>query len=145
MIAIGRMNRPALIVYGGTIKPGCGEEKKKLDLEDPLFPLANWAETWSTLSNRYEKEMAERDRSSIQPLGREAGSAILVHQSLQRVPVCTIGGVAKMTKLTLPTVAKALDVLVRVGIVREITGKKRHRIYSYDGYMKILSEGTELP
>ncbi len=32
MIAIGRMNRPALIVYGGTIKPGCGEEKKKLDI-----------------------------------------------------------------------------------------------------------------
>ena len=32
MIAIGRTNRPALIVYGGTIKPGCGEEKKKLDI-----------------------------------------------------------------------------------------------------------------
>ena len=32
MIAIGRMNRPALIVYGGTIKAGCGDEKKKLDI-----------------------------------------------------------------------------------------------------------------
>ena len=60
------------------------------------------------------------------------------------MPVCTIQRLAKTTKLTLPTVAKALDVLVQVGIVREITGKKRHRVYSYTGYMTILGEGTEV-
>src|SRR4051794_13301656 len=27
MIAMGRLNRPSLIVYGGTIKPGCRDEK----------------------------------------------------------------------------------------------------------------------
>lgn len=90
-------------------------------------------------------DVAEKDRNRIHDLGREAGSAALVHQILQRVPVCTIPRLAKMTNLTLPTVAKALDVLVKVGIVREITGKKRHRVYSYDGYMNILGEGTEPP
>ena len=62
---------------------------------------------------------------------------------MQRTPVCTIPRLAKKTKLTLPTIAKALDVLAELGIVRETTGKQRHRIYSYDRYMKILSEGTE--
>jgi len=28
MIALGRLNRPALLVYGGTIKPGCYQDKK---------------------------------------------------------------------------------------------------------------------
>src|SRR6266566_4291421 len=27
MIAMGRLNRPALMVYGGTIKPGCRDDK----------------------------------------------------------------------------------------------------------------------
>jgi Fe2+ or Zn2+ uptake regulation protein len=43
----------------------------------------------------------------------------------------------------LPTVLKALDVLEETGIVKEITGKQRHRIYRYDGYIRILNEGTE--
>ena len=88
-------------------------------------------------------EIADRDRDRVQRLGRRAGSAALVHQTLQRMPVCTIPRLAKKTRLTLPTVAKALDVLLEIGAVHEITGKQRHRVYRYDGYMKILSEGTE--
>jgi Fic family protein len=86
---------------------------------------------------------AERDRDRIQRLGRRAGSAALVHETFQRTPVCTIPRLAKKARLTLPTIAKALDVLVELGIAREITGKKRGRVFRYDGYMRILSEGTE--
>lgn len=88
-------------------------------------------------------ELADRDRDRVQRLGRRAGSAAAVHHALQRTPVCTIPRLAKKTKLTLPTIAKALEVLEELRIVRETTGKQRHRIYSYDGYMGILSEGTE--
>ena len=28
-------------------------------------------------------------------------------------------------------------------VVREITGRKRNRVFSYEGYVRILSEGTE--
>jgi Fic family protein len=88
-------------------------------------------------------EVAGSDRERVQQLGRRAGSAAPVHDALQRTPVCTIPRLAKKTKLTLPTIAKALHVLAELGVVREITGKKRHRVYSYDRYLKILSEGTE--
>ncbi|MBI5708743.1 MAG: Fic family protein [Candidatus Eisenbacteria bacterium] len=88
-------------------------------------------------------EVADGDRDRIQRLGRRAGSAPLVHHTLQRNPICTISRLAQKSKLTLPTVSKALQVLVELGIVREVTGKKRHRIYRYDAYMKILDEGTE--
>ena len=60
-----------------------------------------------------------------------------------RMPVCTVARLAKSTKLTLPTVLKALDALAELGVVQEVTGKQRHRIYHYDGYMKVLNEGTE--
>jgi dihydroxy-acid dehydratase len=32
IIAMGRLNRPSLMVYGGTIKPGCGLKGEKLDI-----------------------------------------------------------------------------------------------------------------
>jgi Fic family protein len=88
-------------------------------------------------------DVADADRDRIGRLGRRAGSAALVHRTLQHIPICTIARMAEKAKLTLPTVAKALDVLVETGIVKEVTGKKRNRIYRYDGYMQILGEGTD--
>jgi len=88
-------------------------------------------------------DTAAKDRNRISSLRREAGSAVLVHQLLQQVPVCNIPRLAKMSHLTVPTVTKALDVLARLHIVRELTGKKRDRVYGYDAYVKILTEGTQ--
>jgi DNA-binding transcriptional regulator YhcF (GntR family) len=57
--------------------------------------------------------------------------------------VSTIPRLAKRTRLTLPTIAKALEVLGDQGIVSETTGRKRNRVYRYDRYLAILDEGTE--
>ena len=89
-------------------------------------------------------ELAETDRERLARLGRKAGSAAAVQTALLRTPVCTIPRLAKRTRLTLPTIAKALDVLADQGIVSEATGRKRNRVYRYDRYLAILNEGTEL-
>jgi len=86
--------------------------------------------------------LAESDRERLERLGRKAGSAAAVQHVLLRTPVCTIPRLAKRTGLTLPTIAKALDVLLDRRIVSETTGKKRNRVYRYDRYLDILSEGT---
>jgi Fic family protein len=88
-------------------------------------------------------DTAAKDRDRIAGLGREAGSAAVVHQLLQQVPVCNIPRLVKMSRLTVPTVSKALDVLARLQIVGELTGKKRDRVYGYQSYMKVLNEGTQ--
>jgi len=89
------------------------------------------------------QEVADADRERIEGLGRRAASAPAVHRVLQRTPIATIPHLAKKTHRTLPTIAKALDVLMELGIVREITGKQRRRVYSYRRYISLLSEGTE--
>jgi hypothetical protein len=43
----------------------------------------------------------------------------------------------------MPAVTRVLAALERIDVVREITGRRRNRVFSYDGYVKILSEGTE--
>jgi Fic family protein len=88
-------------------------------------------------------ELAETDRERLASLGRKAGSAAAVQATLLRTPVCTIPRLARHTHLTLPTIAKALDVLEKQNIVSETTGKRRNRVYRYDRYLAILNEGTE--
>jgi hypothetical protein len=36
-----------------------------------------------------------------------------------------------------------VNALEKLGIVREITGRKRERVFAYGRYLEILSEGTE--
>jgi Fic family protein len=88
-------------------------------------------------------ELAETDRQRLARLGRKAGSAAAVQTALLRTPVSTIPRLAKRTRLTLPTIAKALEVLGDQRIVSETTGRKRNRVYRYDRYLAILDEGTE--
>ena len=38
-----------------------------------------------------------------------------------------------------------MGVLEELGVMRELTGRKRGRLFGYDRYLAILSEGTETP
>jgi Fic family protein len=87
--------------------------------------------------------MAQEDRARIQAVGRVAGSALQVHQALLTRPVNTVSRLATDTKLSIPAVTNALAALTEQGLVREITGRKRNRVFAYDRYMDVLKQGTE--
>ena len=88
--------------------------------------------------------LIEGDRHKIEALGRPASSALRVHQHLQRKPIITIPATAEQLFLSAPTVTKALQHMVKLGLVRETTGKQRHRLFTYHRYLDILNRGTEL-
>ena len=85
----------------------------------------------------------DEDRRTIQTLGRSAGSAFRVHDFMQRRPLVTIQAAARELKLSLPTVGNSLEHLVNLAIVREVTGKQRHRVFAYRKYLDVLDRGTE--
>ena len=83
------------------------------------------------------------DQAVIQQKGRKASSALRVHQVLQRRPVSNLQQAATSTGLSFPTTCVAMELLVELGIAREVTGKRRNRVFAYGGYLDILSDGTE--
>jgi Fic family protein len=85
----------------------------------------------------------EKDQEKISGLGRAAASAYRVYDELRRMPLQSVPNLAKKLKLSQPTVQKSLDHLATLGIVREITGRRRSRVYQYRKYLEILDEGTE--
>jgi len=90
-------------------------------------------------------DLSNRDRDKISGLGRAAASTLRVHRALMTRPIATSGWLGKKTGITPATVNKALGHLERLGIVKELTARKRNRLFSYTGYIEIMNRGTELP
>jgi Fic family protein len=82
-------------------------------------------------------------RHQLDTLGRPAASALRVHEYLQAHPITSVTAAAKALNMTAPTARKSIHHLVELGLLKEITGKKRNKLYLYDAYLAILSEGTE--
>jgi len=88
-------------------------------------------------------QLFESDRKRIEELGRPAASALRVHQLLQQKPLTGINEAAEKLKLSPPTVAKSIEHLEQLGVVRETTGRQRGRKFVYGEYLTILNRGTE--
>jgi Fic family protein len=83
------------------------------------------------------------DHQKIEALGKPANSALRIHRVLQRNPLISVPDAARVSGLTKPTAEAATRRLIELGIVRQVTQKKRDRLFAYDAYLAILSEGTE--
>lgn len=88
-------------------------------------------------------DLFAHDRVRLQSIGRGAGSALRVHQLLQQKPILSLPAAAEALSLSWPATNKAMTTLAKLGIVRELTGQKRNRLYAYDAYLSTLAEGTE--
>jgi Fic family protein len=89
--------------------------------------------------------LSNQDRDKISGLGRAAASTLQVFRALIEHPIATSGWLVEKTRITPATVNKALGHLEQLGIVKELTAQKRNRLFSYAGYIEIMSRGTELP
>lgn len=83
------------------------------------------------------------DRIRIETMGQAAGNVLRLHAFLKKKPVLEIPKAAAEIGISQPTVTSALKRLEEIGVVREITGKARDRIYVYKDYLDILEEGTQ--
>ena len=90
-------------------------------------------------------DLSNRDRDKINGLGRAAASTLQIHRALMEHPIATSSSLAEKTGITPATVNKSLGHLEQLGIVKELTARKRNRLFSYASYIKIMSRGTELP
>ncbi len=83
------------------------------------------------------------DSLRIRNFARFKASALLVQQALQLRPISTLRNIATETDLSIPAVTNGMSALEQAGIAREITNRKRNRIYSYAQYISILNEDID--
>lgn len=158
---VGRLLIPLLLCLDGVLKEPLlylslyfkTHRSQYYDLLNAVRTEGNW-ERWIRFFSEGVREMAEnavqavrrlaemaaRDREHIRQLGRVSGSSLQIHHSLQTRPLSTVASLTAETHLSVPTVTKAIQALESEGLVREITGRKRDRVYSYQGYLSIMNE-----
>ena len=85
----------------------------------------------------------EKDGDKIAAIGRARLSCEQVLEYMKQLPQVSVALLVKDLNMSAPTARSALDSMERLGILDEITGKKRDKIFAYKRYLKILEEGAE--
>ena len=125
-------------------------------LLDSVRSQGDW-ETWTdfflegvdyTASNAVETakrlvDLFQRDEQQIQSVSGQASAPLRVFRSLCERPLLTVKEARERTGLSFPAAGGAMQTLKELGIAREISGKRRNRVFAYDQYLTILNEGTE--
>jgi Fic family protein len=86
-------------------------------------------------------DLFEADQARVARLGRAAGSALQVFELLRDRIAISATRAARELGLTWPTVNSAIRRLEDLGIAREMTGRRRERVYAYDRQLQILNDG----
>jgi hypothetical protein len=84
------------------------------------------------------------DRQKAAGLGKAAPTALALLELLYRRPYVAIPYVARELAISSPAAGKAVSNLAGLGILTEVSGKKRDRVFLHESYLSIIREGTEL-
>jgi Fic family protein len=85
-------------------------------------------------------ELMKQDSSKVQNLGRASISTLRVFYALCQRPISSVKELSNQTQLSFPATMKGINQLVKLQIVKEITGNRRNRIFAYESYLKLLND-----
>ena len=89
-------------------------------------------------------DIINRHRSQILNAPQATTPAMRLFEILPKYPMITTKKAASLLKTTYPTAGKAIHVLCSVGVLKEVSGKKRNTLYAYEQYLSVLKRGTEI-
>lgn len=88
--------------------------------------------------------LREEDRARIaRSLGRRTPNAHRLLDELFRLPLVSAKGVEQLLGVSQPTASGLVNDLSRIGVLRELTGKRRDRLFSYERYLALFPGSTD--
>jgi len=82
------------------------------------------------------------DRRKVSEHEATTVTAVRLFDLLQNHPMVMLPSAMDLLQTSQPTAGKAIDALCKAGVLHEITGKRRDRVYAYQAYLDILAEDT---
>lgn len=79
-----------------------------------------------------------QDRQQLLATPGATVTAIQLFERLPEHPVITMPLVTRLLSTSKPTAGKAIDVLIKAGILVEVGERKRDRLYRYEPYLRLL-------
>ena len=85
-------------------------------------------------------ELFKIDHERIVAVNKRASASLRVHDALQLKPYITVKALVARVGMTAPTINAALAELCLIGIIEEVTGRLRGRVFCYRAYLEILND-----
>lgn len=110
-----------------------------------IFFLTGVAETAKQATETAQTiiKLFNTDKRTIEASGKSTSAVLTIHQYMQKHPISNTSKIRTACSVSLPTVLRSMSALEELGMIKEITGKERHKIFVYDKYLNILAKGTE--
>ena len=89
-------------------------------------------------------ELLGKDRRIVANHEAATIPAVRLFDLLPESPMVTLPIAMELLEISKPTTAKAIDALCQAGVLHEITGKRRDRVYAYQAYLNVLAKETEV-
>ena len=105
------------------------------------FFLRGVAETATKGRDTFRKILSLRTEmeQKVSTLGKRSVNGRAAVNYLYSQPMVTAASLGAQLRLSKPTSHKLVDELVRLGILRELTGRQKHRIYAFQRYLELFS------
>ncbi len=117
--------------------------REKNDLKGWIeFFLEAIIETSKSSITSFKKvlELKNRMEQEILTFGKKAQNAKKLIDTLYKQPLVTVSDIVEELELSKPTINNLVKDFENKGILKEITGHKRNKIYVFDEYLKIYSK-----
>ena len=109
-----------------------------------FFLTATWKVSEAAAETAREiLRMRESHRSGIQAMLSGSVKGVELLDYLFATPYTTVSRAANSLDVSYPTANNLVDSFVRVGILDEVTGQDRNRIFAYTPYLELMDEGLE--
>jgi Fic family protein len=89
--------------------------------------------------------LLDRGRRSVVSHSSATVTAIRLFDLLPEHPIVTLPSATELLGTSRPTAGSAIDALCAAGVLEEVTGRRRGRVYAYREYLAVLAEDTDLP
>jgi Fic family protein len=99
----------------------------------------------ATRTSRSLYARVSEDRQTLLATPGATVTAIQLVEQLPGHPVITMPLVTRMLSITKPTAGKAIDVLIKAGILTEVGNRKRDRLYRYAGWSPVSALRCRAP
>jgi len=76
-------------------------------------------------------------------LGRRSGAGLRLLDALFKSPVVSVGMVQGILKYSQPAAAAMVAALERAGVLEEITGRRRDRLFAFQRYLRLFRDRGE--
>jgi len=104
-----------------------------------LRGVASVAEEACGTSNKII-DLKNKDKNKIIKTCKETSKAAVFYEKIFDKPIVSINDVMKIMNTTFPTATDICKKLIRLDVLKEITGKERNKLFAYKKYLDILKE-----